>query len=65
LGAFLAPYVRDFGAEIVLVLGGIARSLALFQSDLASMLPVPVVAGALGTDAALLGAADLLSRQQP
>jgi len=62
LGAFLAPYVRDFGAEIVLVLGGIARSLSLFQSNLASMLPVPMVAGALGTDAALLGAAELLLR---
>jgi glucokinase len=65
LGAFLAPYVRDFGAEIVLVLGGIARSLGLFQSNLASMLPVPVLAGALGTDAALLGAADLLLRNRP
>jgi glucokinase len=60
LGAFLVPYVRDFGAEIVLVLGGIARSLALFRSGLASMLPVPLLAGALGADAALLGAADLL-----
>jgi glucokinase len=60
LGAFLAPYVRAFDAEVVLVLGGIARSLALFQASLARMLPVPAAAGTLGADAALLGAADLL-----
>ncbi len=62
LGTFLAPYVRDFDAEVVLVLGGIARSLALFHTSLARMLPVPAVAGTLGADAALLGAADLLLR---
>jgi glucokinase len=60
LGAFLEPYVRRFGAEAVLVLGGIARALELFQDSLAAALTVPAVAGALGTDAALLGAAEPL-----
>jgi glucokinase len=60
LGAFLAPYVSAFGAEQVLVLGGLAHALDLFGPSLSAALPVPARPGALGADAALLGAANLL-----
>lgn len=58
LGHFLHPCVLDFGAEAVLILGGIARALDLFGDGLARELPVPALPGALGPHAALLGAAD-------
>lgn len=64
LGTFLAPYVSKFGADMVLVLGGLAHALDLFGPSLAAALPVPARPGALGADAALLGAADLLLRSR-
>lgn len=60
LGLFLAPFVADFGAEAVIVLGGIAGAFDLFSPSLRAALPMPVLPGAMGPDAALLGAARLL-----
>lgn len=59
LGSFLRPYVVDFEAEMLLVLGGIANAFDLFAPALAAALPVPVCRGGLGAHAALLGAAAL------
>jgi glucokinase len=63
LGEFLAPFVQEFGAEAVLVLGGIAGAIDLFGPSLAGRLPVPALAGELGAAAPLLGAAELLFRR--
>lgn len=60
LGRFLAPFVTDFGAEAVIVLGGIAGAFDLFGPSLRAELPVPALPGTMGADAALLGAALLL-----
>lgn len=64
LGAFLRPYAADFEPEAVLILGGIARSFALFAPAIAAALGVPVLPTALGDAAALVGAADGLWRAQ-
>ncbi len=63
LGDFLLPYVRSFQADAVLTLGGIAGAFDLFGSALESALGIPVRPGVRGTDAALLGAADLIFSQ--
>jgi glucokinase len=60
LGDFLLPYARRFQADVVLVLGGIARAYDLFGPSLTSVLGIPVLPGTRGADAALLGAADLI-----
>jgi glucokinase len=60
LGEFLYPFVLAFGAEAVLILGGIARAIDLFGTPLAHRLPIPVSAGQLGATASLVGAADQL-----
>lgn len=59
LGAFLLPYVRGFGAEAVLLLGGIANAADLFAPALRKRANVAIEPGQLGTQAALLGAAAL------
>ncbi|GAB4573823.1 MAG: ROK family protein [Anaerolineae bacterium] len=60
LGAFLKPHVAAFGAEAVLVLGGIAGAFDLFGPALQAALPVRAHTTALGGNAALLGAAALV-----
>lgn len=61
LGAVLAPWVRDFGAEIVVVGGGVSRSWDLLAGALRSSLgEVRLVAAEHREDAALLGAAHRL-----
>ena len=60
LGAFLEPFAVSFQAEAVLVLGGIAGAFDLLGLLLSRALSVPALAGELGNDAALLGAAELL-----
>ncbi|MGJ3240016.1 MAG: ROK family protein [Anaerolineae bacterium] len=60
LATFVAPYLRDFDAQALLVTGGIAKAYALFGGALEQGVPVPVVRGSLGAQAALLGAADLI-----
>jgi glucokinase len=59
LGAFLQPFISDFGAEAVLVTGGIAETWDRFAPSLTRSLSVPVLKGTLGRRAALLGAAAL------
>jgi len=61
LGRFLAPFVAGFGAEAVIVLGGIAGAFDLFGPSLRAELSIPALPGSLGADAALLGAARLLA----
>ena len=62
IGDFLRPWVANFSADGVLVLGGIARAYDLFGDQIAAALPCPVRPGELGAQAALLGAADLILR---
>lgn len=57
LGEFLAPYVAQFRAEALLVLGGLANAGAHFLPALAEALPAPAIVGKRGAHAALLGAA--------
>lgn len=59
LGQFLQPYLHAFGAQALLVTGGIAAALPLFQTALRQEIDVPVVRGSLGAQAALLGLASL------
>ncbi|MCK4543206.1 MAG: ROK family protein [Spirochaetales bacterium] len=59
LSEFLNPFIADFHAEAVLVLGGIAGAFPLFRDIFKEVLTVPAIAGTLGTKAALLGAAEL------
>src|SRR5687768_4609323 len=59
LGMFLNPFVADFRADGVLVTGGISEVWNRFAPSLIGPLSVPVLRGALGSRAALLGAADL------
>jgi len=59
LGVFLRPFVSDFGAEAVLVTGGIAEAWEYFAPSLMRSLSVPVLRGTLDRRAALLGAAAL------
>lgn len=63
MATFLAPFLRDFSAEALLVSGGISAAYPYFGEALESGIHVPVVRGSLGTEAALLGAADLILRQ--
>lgn len=59
LGAFLRTFVSEFGADAVLVTGGITEAWEHFAPSLRGALPVPVLKGTLGSRAALLGAAAL------
>ena len=59
LGTFLKPFVSDFRAEAVLVIGGIAEIWERFSPSLSNSLPVRPLKGTLGRRAALLGAAAL------
>lgn len=60
LGSFLDPFAVAFGAEGVLVAGGLARALDLFLAPLQQALSVPVLPARRGTEAALLGVAELV-----
>ncbi len=55
LGNFLRPYTQTFGAEAVLILGGISAASDLFLPEVRSGLSIPVLTGQLGSDAALMG----------
>ena len=55
---FLAAWVDVFQADVVLVQGGIANAYDLFEKALKAQVPA-VVHSALGSKAALLGAAAL------
>jgi len=58
LGQFLHPFIDSFAADVLIVLGGIAGSLAYFSVALQGQLNIPVRPGEL-QGAALLGAASL------
>jgi len=58
LGQFLRPFVDDFGADVLLVLGGISGTIEYFHSKLEDQLNIPVYPGEV-QNAALLGAAKL------
>ena len=58
LGQFLRPFVNDFAADILIVLGGIASAIEHFHSKLEDQLNIPVYPGK-AQNAALLGAAKL------
>ncbi|MCA9912184.1 MAG: ROK family protein [Anaerolineae bacterium] len=60
LGDFLSPYVDQFGAEAVVVLGGITGAMPHFEQTLHEAIGVPLHVGTRGMDAPLLGAAALL-----
>jgi glucokinase len=64
LGAFLAPFAAAFKPDALIALGGITHAWERFGPALQAALPVPAMRGALGEDAALLGAADLLLTAQ-
>jgi glucokinase len=58
LGKFLRPFVYDFTADVLIVLGGIANALDYFRSELEAQLDIPVHPGKV-QNAALLGVAKL------
>jgi len=64
-GSFLNSHAVPFAAEAVLVLGRIAGAMDLFGPSLRQALSVPALPGERGSEAALLGAADLLFYHSP
>jgi len=64
-GSFLNSHAVPFAAEAVLVLGRIAGAMDLFGPSLRQALSVPALPGKRGSEAALLGAADLLFYHSP
>ncbi|MFN8481974.1 MAG: ROK family protein [Anaerolineae bacterium] len=56
LGRFLAPFVRDFSAEAVIILGGLSNAPDI-EVGVRQTLSVPAMTGELGDRAAILGAA--------
>ena len=65
LGSFLAPFAIEFRAEMVIVLGGIAEAFDLFGPALQDLLAIPVLPGEKGSDAAMLGAVQVLMGKPP
>ena len=58
LGQFLRPFVEEFAADVLIVLGGIAGAIEYFHSIIEDQLNIPVYPGEV-QGAALLGAASL------
>jgi len=58
LGRFLRPFVDEFAADVLIVLGGIAGALEYFRGIIEDQLNIPVYPGE-APGAALLGAASL------
>ncbi len=56
LGHFLTPFVRDFSAEAVIILGGLSNAPDI-EAGVRQTLAVPAMTGELGDRAAILGAA--------
>ena len=56
LGRFLRPFIDDFAADVLIVLGGIAGAKEYFHESLEDQLSIPVLFGKI-QGAALLGAA--------
>ncbi|MEZ4835071.1 MAG: ROK family protein [Caldilineaceae bacterium] len=62
LGVFMRPLATAFGADGLVVLGGIANAFDLFGVAMQAEMAVPIRRGELGETAALLGAYDLFSQ---
>lgn len=61
LGEFLAPFLSNFGAEILVIGGNISRSHALFITNLKDQLPqTEIYISELGEEAAIIGGSLLL-----
>lgn len=60
LGTFIAPYMRNFNAEALLIVGGIAGAFSHFHDAIQAHTRIPILRGTLGQDGALLGAAEPL-----
>lgn len=59
LAQFLQPLVSDFGADAVILQGGIAEGFTYFGDEMRGLLSCPIFVGELGRDAALLGIAEM------
>ena len=59
LAQFLKPLVAEFGADVVILQGGIAQGFPYFVDAMKPHLNIPILAGELERDAALLGIANL------
>lgn len=64
LGQFLKPLTIAFEADAIVLQGGIAQGFPYFSDAMKPHLSIPILAGELGRDAALLGIADLFSQRQ-
>lgn len=60
LGMFLVPFAAAFGADALVVVGGIAHSSDLFGVALRKRLTIPVYTPSLGDKAGVIGASLLL-----
>jgi glucokinase len=65
LGAFLKPFVSDFLADAIVMLGGIAQASEYFIPAMQQSLAIPVLRGELGSRAPLLGLTDLFFNDPP
>lgn len=61
LAQFLKPLVEDFDADVVILQGGIAQGFSYFEGAMKPYLTIPVLAGELERDAALLGISNLFN----
>ena len=59
LARFLQEFLASFQPDAIILQGGIAQGFPYFEDAMNTVLPIPVFAGKLGRDAALLGAANL------
>ena len=62
LAQFLLPVIRDFNADALIVQGGIAHGFPYFEDAMNNRLAIPIFAGRLGQNAALLGIANLFKK---
>lgn len=61
LGKFLAPFIREFNTEVLVIGGNIAKAYAFFEKGLVQSFPeVKIYVSDLGEEAAIIGSALLL-----
>jgi glucokinase len=61
LAQFLKPLATEFGADAVILQGGISHGFPYFSDNMQPHLSIPALAGELEQDAALLGIANLFT----
>ena len=59
LAQFLKPLVAEFEADTVILQGGITQGFLYFEDAMKPHVSIPILAGELERDAALLGIANL------